>query len=244
VAMTNCKECNAQISTTAASCPQCGALPRKTSGCAVIIAVFLGLAFFSAIMRGCAENSTVTPPSTSTSEAPAQTSPEAAAASAPAEPDPKVVLEEAKNTISDIESRLKGNAEKLKKYYGTTNQVQEATGDLVKLAAIKGLYGDSKAKDEMIIAKRADDLFNKVYQQRRVIYASVAEEIFVKNGMDAKVTANGSKNEQLKIKYILMSKPLVYKFQNEMEISTQARNFGFRKIIYTDGYDETWTVDL
>ncbi|MFN5703885.1 MAG: hypothetical protein ACK46K_08790 [Gammaproteobacteria bacterium] len=59
MAMTNCKECNAQISTTAASCPQCGASPRKTSGCAVIIAVFLGLAFFSAIMRGCTEGADI-----------------------------------------------------------------------------------------------------------------------------------------------------------------------------------------
>ena len=40
------------------------------------------------------------------------------------------------------------------------------------------------------------------------------------------------------------SYPLVYKFQNEMKINDQARVFGFKKIIYTDGYDETWTVDL
>jgi len=37
---------------------------------------------------------------------------------------------------------------------------------------------------------------------------------------------------------------LVYKFQNEMKLDDQARTFGFKKIIYTDGYDSTWTQGL
>ncbi|APP86436.1 hypothetical protein BI317_22170 [Xanthomonas hortorum pv. gardneri] len=62
--------------------------------------------------------------------------------------------------------------------------------------------------------------------------------------MDVKVTASGAKKDQLRLRYVLMSQPLVYKFQNEMKINDQARVFGFKKIIYSDGYDETWTVDL
>ncbi len=62
--------------------------------------------------------------------------------------------------------------------------------------------------------------------------------------MDVKVSASGLKKDQLRLKYVLMSQPLVYKFQNEMKISDQAAVFGFKKVIYTDGYDETWTVDL
>jgi hypothetical protein len=41
-----------------------------------------------------------------------------------------------------------------------------------------------------------------------------------------------------------MSKPLVYKFQNEMKLDDQARALDFNKIIYTDSYDSTWTEDL
>lgn len=239
MAMTTCKECKAQISTTAEACPQCGAKPKKTSGCAIIVALFLGLVLLSAISRGCSGSS-----STSTSES---NTPINAAQPAPAEPvkvDPAAVLSESKKTVNEIEARLKDNTERLKKFYGTTDQVKESTGDLIKLAVVKGLYAESSIKEEKNLSSHADLLIAKVSQQQRALYASTAEEIFVKNGMDIRVSASGTKKDQLRLKYVLMSKPLVYKFQNEMKFNEQARVFGFKKIIYSDGYDETWTVDL
>ena len=239
MAMTTCRECKAQISTTAAACPQCGAKPKKTSGCAIIVAAFFGLILLSAIMRGCSGGS---PTSTSATNPSSNAAPPAPVA--PAKPDPAALLSQAKTTVDEIESRLKENAERLKKYYGTADQVKEATADLIKLAVVKGLYGESQVKEEKILSSRADSLITKVSQHQRALYASTAEEIFVKNGMDVKVTASGAKKDQLRLKYVLMSQPLVYKFQNEMKINDQARVFGFKKIIYSDGYDETWTVDL
>ena len=239
MAMTTCRECKAQISTTAEACPQCGAKPKKTSGCAMIVAAFFGLLFLSAIIRGCSDDSSTTTAVTTPSSNAVQPAPVV-----PAKPDPAALLAQSKTTVDEIESRLKENAEKLKKYYGTADQVKEATTDLIKLAVVKGLYEDSKAKEEKSLSGRADSLIAKVSQQQRALYASTAEEIFVKNGMDVKVTASGAKKDQLRLKYVLMSQPLVYKFQNEMKINDQARVFGFKKIIYTDGYDETWTVDL
>mgnify|MGYP006890186188 CR=1 FL=1 len=239
MAMTTCKECKAQISTTAEACPQCGAKPKKTSGCAIIVAAFFGLILLSAIVRGCSDS-----PTTSTSAPAASTNTAQPAPASPAKADPAAVLAESKKTVDEIEARLKDNAERLKKYYGTADQVKEATGDLIKLAVVKGLYEKSSIKEEKSLSGRADSLIAKVSQQQRVLYASTAEEIFVKNGMDVRVSASGAKKDQLRLKYVLMSQPLVYKFQNEMKINEQARVFGFKKIIYTDGYDETWTVDL
>jgi len=158
--------------------------------------------------------------------------------------DPATVLVESKKTVEKIESRLKENAERLKKYYGTTDQIKAATADLIKLAVVKGLYEKSSVKEERSLSGRADSLIARVSQQQRTLYASTVEEIFVKNGMDVRVSASGAKKDQLRLKYVLMSQPLVYKFQNEMKISEQAKIFGFKKIIYTDGYDETWIVDL
>ena len=239
MAMTICRECKAQISTTAEACPQCGAKRKKTSGCAMIVAVFFGLLVFSAIIRGCSDDSSTTTAATTPSNSAVQpTTP------APAKPDPAALLAQSKTTVDEVESRLKENAEKLKKYYGTADQVKEATANLIKLAVVKGLYEDSKVKEEKNLSSRADLLIAKVSQQQRMLYASTAEEIFVRNGMDVKVTASGAKKDQLRLKYVLMSQPLVYKFQNEMKINDQARVFGFKKIIYSDGYDETWTVDL
>lgn len=236
MAMTTCKECKAQISTTAEACPQCGAKPKKTSGCAIIVAAFFGIVFLSVITRGCSESS-----STSTSAPSAPTRP---APAAPVKADPATVLVESKKTVEKIESRLKENAERLKKYYGTTDQIKAATADLIKLAVVKGLYEKSSVKEERSLSGRADSLIARVSQQQRTLYASTVEEIFVKNGMDVRVSASGAKKDQLRLKYVLMSQPLVYKFQNEMKISEQAKIFGFKKIIYTDGYDETWIVDL
>lgn len=239
MAMTTCRECKAQISTTAAACPQCGAKPKKTSGCAIIVAAFIGLFLLSAIVRGCSGGSSTSPSATNPSTDAAPPAPVA-----PAKPDPAALLVQAKTTVDEIESRFKENAEKSKKYYGTVDQVKEATADLVKLAVVKGFYGESKIQEERSLSSRADSLITKVSQQQRALYASTVEEIFVKNGMDVKVTASGAKKDQLRLKYVLMSQPLVYKFQNEMKLNDQARTLGFKKLIYSDGYDETWTVDL
>lgn len=152
-------------------------------------------------------------------------------------------IQESKAVIDEVGVRLKKNSEYLKKYYGTTNQVKQATDDILKLAAIKALYEKSDKKDEKNLSSRASALMTNVSQQQRSIYASTTEEIFIKSGMDVKVSANGVKKDQLYLKYVLMSKPLVYKFQNEAMLQEQARVFGFKKITFTNGYN-TWVVDL
>ncbi len=43
MAMTKCKECETDISTTADACPKCGAKQIRTSGCAKIVAICIGL---------------------------------------------------------------------------------------------------------------------------------------------------------------------------------------------------------
>ncbi|MBP6750369.1 MAG: hypothetical protein KA144_12070 [Xanthomonadaceae bacterium] len=235
--MTTCKECKAQISTTAESCPQCGAKPKKTSGCAIIVAAFLGLSVLSAIVRGCSGDTTPTmATSTATGTQPATAEPPKA--------DPAAVLAESQTTVAEIESRLKQNSDHLKKYYGTPEQVKQATGDLIKLAVVQGLYEKSGNREEKKLGTKAGNLIPSVSQQQRTIYASASEEIFVKSGMDVNVSATGKKKEQLRLKYVLMSQPLVYKFQNELKLPEQARALGFKKIIYSDGYNESWNVDL
>jgi hypothetical protein len=237
MAMTVCRECKAKISTTAETCPQCGAKVKKTSGCALVVAGLFVLIALASLGRGCADG---TPTRSAATPGPAR-----AAAVEPAKAaDPAVALSLAKKTVDEIEARLKSNEERLKKYYGTTEQVQQATTDLVKLAAIKGLYEKSDRKDEKGLGARADTLITRVSQQQRAVFASATEEIFIKSGMDIKVTAAGAKKDQLRLKYVLMSQPLVYKFQNEAKLPEQARFLGFRKIVYSDGYDETWNVDL
>ncbi len=179
------------------------------------------------------------PKSTTASSAPTESE-----APAAAKADPAALLAESKQTVEEVGRRIKQNDTHLKHYYATTDQVKEATGDLIKLAVVKGMYEDSKAKDERVLSARADTLIKSVSQQQRALYASSLEQVFVKSGLDVDVSVSGKSKDQLRLKYVLMSKPLVYKFQNEMELQQQARLFGFKRIVYSDGYDESWTVDL
>ena len=70
MAMTKCKECGAEISTTADACPKCGAKQVRTSGCAKVVLGFLGLIVFLAIVGQCSRND-----SSSTSSPASETSP-------------------------------------------------------------------------------------------------------------------------------------------------------------------------
>jgi type II secretory pathway pseudopilin PulG len=52
MALTKCHECGQEISTTAAVCPKCGAKPKRTSGCAVVVLIVIALAVVGSILGG------------------------------------------------------------------------------------------------------------------------------------------------------------------------------------------------
>lgn len=65
MALTTCKECKAQISTTADACPQCGAKQVKTSGCAKVVLIFLGFLVLVSIVGRCGRNASTSDASSS-----------------------------------------------------------------------------------------------------------------------------------------------------------------------------------
>jgi hypothetical protein len=164
-------------------------------------------------------------------------------------PDPLKRLAEDKKTVDEIEQRLHDNRESLKKYYATKDKIKQAQDDLIQLAAFAAIYSSERApKEGKGLGQRAKSLGVQVELQGRELYASTMEQIFIKQGMDARVTARGKEKEQLHISYALMSRPLIYQLRNEASLETGARSFGFKKIIFTNGFDSsigsTWTVDL
>jgi hypothetical protein len=164
-------------------------------------------------------------------------------------PDPLKRVADDKQTIDRIEQRLRDNRESLKKYYAAKDKIEQAQDDLIQLAVFVAIYSSEKApKQGKGLSERARSLGAQVEQQRRELYASMMEQIFIKQGMDVRVTARGKEKEQLHISYALMSRPLIYQFRNEASLETGARSFGFKKIIFTNGFDSsigsTWTVDL
>lgn len=171
----------------------------------------------------------------------------AAPASAP-EVDPAAERVKNKALMAEIEQRVDSNGLKLKKFYANQAAMDAAATDLVTLNAIAISRGMSKAKEDQQQAKQAVALTTRVAEQSRVMFASMMEENFMKNGVNSNVAATGKGKERLVITYALMSQALVYKFQNEMNLPAKSKFLGFKQIRYTNGFEsslgDTWTVDL
>jgi hypothetical protein len=208
----------------------------------------LGFGWLLIVILSIASQDTPTPTTTSSSQSAPATTPEASEV-APPKSEPVNSFAEDAAAVEQIEQRIKDNRESLKKYYGSADQIKQATQDIIQLAIIKVTYGENgKTKEDKALGQKAAALIPQVEQQAREIYASSLKEIFIKSGMDVDVRVSGKEKKQIRVVYALMSEPLVYKFQNEIKLDKQAEKLGFTKLIYTNGFEsslgKTWTVDL
>lgn len=67
------------------------------------------------------------------------------------------------------------------------------------------------------------------------------ERKFLSKGMD--VHFSWPQKDTLKMRYVLMSRPIVYQIQNETDFVQTLGELGVKKLILTDGYRETWTIE-
>ncbi len=78
----------------------------------------------------------------------------------------------------------------------------------------------------------------------RKAYAGAMETRLLRGGMDAVVRAEGRKATTLRLRYVLMSRPLLFKIAEDGGMFREAKASGFRTIVFTDGYRSEWTYDL
>jgi len=152
------------------------------------------------------------------------------------------------NQLKAIEKRINDLRTRMGKYYATPDDIKQTTQDVVLLTVAKTAYSAPKNDTERRIHSKCSSLLPKAEVTLRNAYASSVENIFMKTGMDMRVKAVGSANKTLRLTYALMSKPLVYKFQNEIKLDEQAKAAGFSKLVFTNGFEsslgQTWTIDL
>ena len=84
----------------------------------------------------------------------------------------------------------------------------------------------------------------KIAIKQRGDYAAEFERELLSKGMDVDITASGPEKKTIKIKYILINKPFVYKMTIEGKMMERLDGMGFTKAILTDGYDKTWDFDI
>jgi hypothetical protein len=153
--------------------------------------------------------------------------------------------------INDIRLRYEDNKKSLKDHYASKEGLEKTSSDvntLGRLESLRPALKECKSKEERNLMMAAKELYPKVDCQRRIMAASVMEEVFMKGGLNINVSAIGPGNKTLKIVYALMSQPLVYQFQNTNDLPAAASSRGFTKIIYTNGFEsslgQTWTIKL
>jgi hypothetical protein len=71
-----------------------------------------------------------------------------------------------------------------------------------------------------------------------------ASRTILDSGRNVDVTAEGPNHTTLRFKWIFVDKVFAHDFSKRTEVFDTARKEGFKKIVATDGFDETWTWKL
>lgn len=77
----------------------------------------------------------------------------------------------------------------------------------------------------------------------RAAFGDALERKYLSDGMDVTVTVSGPENTSIRISYVLMSRPLVYQLANGGTLQS-LESLGFKKVTFTDGFDDSWSYDL
>ena len=151
-------------------------------------------------------------------------------------------LHDAKSVVAGIEDRFKQREQVLNGHYATPAMASDANNDADFLRIV--VMCKAESADEKSVQHHARELLLKVERQGRRLYASSLEHEFLRQGISATVTADGKDNRELRLSYPLMSKAAVYKMHNETALKSQARQLGFTKLLYSDGYSEEWASNM
>jgi hypothetical protein len=78
----------------------------------------------------------------------------------------------------------------------------------------------------------------------RMAYAKELETCFLEKGMDFYITVSGKSKTAITFKWILMSRPLVYQINKDELLLRSLKRRGFKTATFTDGYHQSWEIDL
>lgn len=84
----------------------------------------------------------------------------------------------------------------------------------------------------------------KLTISRRQSYANEMETRMLEQYQDFYVRTSGVNQTTLTIRYVLMSRPFVYNLINDGKFMGRLRELGFKKVVFTDGYDQTWRENV
>lgn len=142
-------------------------------------------------------------------------------------------LEFAKQALND---NYKPNKDIEKATFGNITLAREHLSEIhfedAEYAEAQKLYKEIERREAII-----DQLAK---QTARIVTAKQMENKMLSQGFDMTFKVSGKGNTILTIEYILMTRPVVYKIENETDLLETLRQAGFKKVVLTDGYDKRW----
>jgi hypothetical protein len=126
----------------------------------------------------------------------------------------------------------------------------EAKRHLAAIEATQAEYKQAQQISQNIARKEGIERAREKENNRladiaaREYAAKEMERRFLDRGLDAHITAVGKDKTTLRLKYVLVSRPMVHQLANDTATMQSLRKAGFKKLILDDGYREQWTIDL
>jgi hypothetical protein len=125
----------------------------------------------------------------------------------------------------------------------TADQLSEARRLLAEIPTNAPEFKEAK--------KLIPELDRKINAKQKTAMRDVRETVIAKlekdllsKGMDFYFSFEGKNQDTLRAKYVLMSRPMVYQITNETDFLKNMELIGVKKVIFTDGFDSSWTYDL
>ena len=149
---------------------------------------------------------------------------------------------------------LKIAKEEINKYdfkKGKIGSLTEAKRHLTAISENSPEYKEVKKLEPKIkqlekeIDRQAKIITENLMAITRKKYAKELENNLLNNArMDTTITTSGKNNTTLKLKYILVSRVFVNELTKDGKLQNTWRSMGFKTIIFTNGYNETWTMNF
>lgn len=129
-------------------------------------------------------------------------------------------------------------------------EIEAAWVDLKKITPKDSQFSKAKRAAARLerCRKKAKKAFTKsvkeVMAMQRRNHATNLEETLLELRMNAEVSTRGKWDQTLRIKWALMTRVTVRDFTGNDDLVGTWTKVGFTKVIFTDGFYESWTVEL
>jgi hypothetical protein len=109
----------------------------------------------------------------------------------------------------------------------TPDRKPQARGDIA---------GKQQSDEDLINSEAAASI--------REQYADTVERQMLAQGYDMTVRAEGTRKTTLRLQWVGMSRPVIYGYINDREVVRTLKAMGFKRVVFTDGFESTWRYEV